>query len=749
MTILLASLALAMTSSPLTLWFKKPAENYIESCPVGNGRLGGMMFGGIDKDRVVLNEQTMWSGSVQDSDREDAHKTLPEIRALLLAGKNKEAQDLLSRTFLAKGNGSDFGAGKDGRYGCYQVLGDLTLAFPKTGEPSSYRRELDLDSATAKLTYEIGDVKFTRELFASAPDHVLVYRISASKPGQVSFTAKISRRERATVQTESNDLLMFGELNNGTDGHGTAYQARMRAKAIGGTVSVTSDGIKVDGASTVDLYVTAGTTFYGKAFAAQNLDHLNSATVKPYDQLHAAQMADHRKFFRRVSLDLPAAPGGSISTPERVEGAKRGEDDPSLAALYFQFGRYLLIGSSRPDSVLPANLQGIWADEYQTAWNGDFHTDINVQMNYWPAEPTNLSDCAKPLMHFINGLVEPGSKTAKAYYDANGWVCHVITNPWGFTSPGEGASWGSTCTGGGWLCEHLWDHYAFTKDRVFLKEAYPTMRAAAEFFLDFLIQEPSHGWLVTAPSNSPENSYKLPNGDVLNTCMGPAMDIQIVRELFTNTIAASAVLKTDGPFRAKLVAARDRLAPHQIGRHGQLQEWLEDYEEGEPHHRHVSNLYALYPSNQISPKTTPGLAKAARVTLERRGDESTGWSMAWKVCFWSRLGDGDHANKLLKLLIGRGSPNLFCLHPPFQIDGNFGGTAGIAEMLLQSQTDVIELLPALPSTWKSGSVKGLKARGNFTVDIDWADGKVNHYRVHSSDGSKAKVRVNGKIEAAS
>jgi alpha-L-fucosidase 2 len=464
---------------------------------------------------------------------------------------------------------------------------------------------------------------------------------------------------------------------------------------------------------------------------------------------------DHRRFFRRVDLRLPEGPSAHKPTLERLIATDRGEDDPSLAALYFNFGRYLLIGSSRPDSPLPANLQGIWAEEIDTPWNGDFHLDINVQMNYWPAEVANLSDCHRPLIELTKRLVPNGQKTAKAYYGANGWVSHTITNPWHFTSPGEGASWGAVSTTGAWLCEHLWEHYAFTQDREYLRGAYPTMKGAAEFFLDMLIEEPKRGWLVTAPSNSPENHYLDPkSGKGLAVCMGPTVDMTILRELFGNVIEASKVLDVDPEFRAKLEAARARLAPFQVGKRGQLMEWLEDYDETEPQHRHISHLYSLFPSNQISPDRTPELAKAARVTLERRGDDGVGWSSAWKICFWTRLHDGERAWKLLKILFrpvtdtsirydkGGGTyPNLLDACPPFQIDGNFGATAGIAEMLLQSTEGEIRLLPALPKAWATGSVKGLRARGDLTVDIAWKDGKVTDYRLKGPNAKNVRVRM--------
>jgi len=761
-----------------TLWYDSPGTQFCQALPLGNGRMGFTVLGGTEQERIVLNEESVWSGSRFDDNRPDAHESLPEIRRLLLEGKNAEAEALVNRTFTCRGKGSGHGNGANVPFGCYQTLGDLRLSFesPK-GTVAEYRRALDLARGIATVEYSMGGVRQTRELFVSAPHQVGVVRCVSDKKGALSVELTLDRPERFSTKAKDGDLLMTGTLVDGQGGKGVSFAARVRVRNKGGTVSAGDTFLRIEGADELVLLFDAETDYAGNVPRERQVQNPVSRTEKvldavsglSYEALREAHVQERRDWFDRVSIRLEDEKEESLrcaaqTTDRRLVAIKKGASDPAMAALYFNYGRYLLLGSSRP-GTLPANLQGIWAEGIQTPWNCDWHLDINVQMNYWPAELANLSECHGPMLRLIESLQSPGRKTAQAYYDADGWVAHVITNPWGFTAPGESASWGSTVSGSAWLCEHLWEHYAFTGDKKHLAWAYPILEDSAEFYLDMLIEEPKRGWLVTAPSNSPENAFITPEGQRVHTCMGPTMDMQLLRELFEHCIQAAEILDRDESFRDKLAETRKRLAPNQIGPDGRLQEWLEPYEEAEPHHRHVSPLYGLHPYDEISVDKTPELAEASRKLLERRGDAATGWSLAWKMNFWARLRDGNRAEKLFRDLLnptgsmgfnysggGSGSyANLFCAHPPFQIDGNFGGAAGIAEMLVQSRwsghpDDRFELflLPALPDAWPRGEVKGLRARGACEVDMVWEKGKLTRATLRPDRDGQAEVTYAGK-----
>lgn len=746
----------------LAYHFDQPARLWEETFPLGNGRLGLMPDGGVEKESILLNEISMWSGSRQDTDNPNAFYALAGIRRALFEGRNDAAQELMYNSFVCKGAGSALGQGANAPYGSYQLLGNLVLDYdyPTTSDSvSGYRRELDLSEAIASVAFMKGNVSYGREAFTSFADDLGVVHLTTDVDKSLNFSLAMNRPEHFRVTTDGGDLLMQGQLPDGVDTtrqSGTRYQARVRVVLPkGGTISPSDSSLTIRNASEAILLVGMATDYADKDFEAQTAALLSAAAAKDYASLKKQHTAAYNKLFGRASLDLGRSGREALPMDERLRVFQQdtAASDLSLAALYFQFGRYLLVSSTRPGS-LPPNLQGLWCNTINTPWNGDYHLNINLQMNHWPAEVGNLSELHLPLVEWTKQQVASGERTAKAYYNARGWVTHILGNVWEFTAPGEHPSWGATNTSAAWLCEHLYTHYQYTLDKNYLRDVYPVMKGASLFFVDMLVEDPRSKFLVTAPTTSPENAYRSPAGNEVSVAAGSTMDNQIVRELFGNTIEAAGILGLDTAFAAELTAKRARLMPTTIGKDGRIMEWLEPYEEIEPHHRHVSHLYGLYPGTEISTELTPELAEAARKSLYARGDQSTGWSMAWKMNFWARLHDGDHAAKLLYDLLrpcvekgtnmvnGGGTyPNLFCAHPPFQIDGNLGGSAGIAEMLIQSQAGCIEYLPALPTAWKAGSFKGLRVRGGGEVSAKWADGKLAEAGLKASVDNTFRIKL--------
>jgi alpha-L-fucosidase 2 len=718
----------------LRLWYRQPAEAWTEALPIGNGRLGAMIFGGVARERLQLNEDTLYAGGPYDPSSPEALDALPRVRQLIAAGKYVEAQKLADEKLMAKPL----------RMPSYQTVGDLELDFGVSSFAEDYRRELDLDSALATVQFRRDGVSFRRDSFATAVDQVLVIRITADRRASVSFRASFETPMPGAATAEGDTLILAG---TNTSQHGIPaalrYEARVKLIADGGEVRARDGELSIQQADSATILVAMATNYrryddVGGDPAAITSAQIAAAAGKGHQALLDAHLREHRRLFRRVALDLGTSAAAQLPTDQRIRDSQRNHD-PELAMLYFQYARYLLIGCSRPGTQ-PANLQGLWNDRLSAPWGSKYTININTEMNYWPAEPTNLAECVEPLVAMVKDLAVTGARTARVNYGARGWVAHHNTDLWRATAPIDAARYGLWPTGGAWLCKHLWDRYDYSRNRAYLAEVYPLMKGAAEFFVDTLVPDPTGKFLVTSPSMSPENLH-LPDTAI---CAGPAMDSQILRDLFANCIAASEILGKDQKFRATCATMRAKLPPDRIGKAGQLQEWLEDWDMEVPErdHRHVSHLYALFPSEQISLRRTPELAAAARKSLELRGDLSTGWAIAWRINLWARLGEAEHTHSVIKLLLdpSRTYPNMFDAHPPFQIDGNFGGANGIAEMLLQCAGGEIELLPALPRAWPSGSVRGLRARGGFEVDIAWRDGALEEATLRGAPGGDGLVR---------